>query len=103
MGKLIEEIPAFLSYLNERKLATDLQSRMWFHHDLLKTDALRRVVAYSEPTIIKEIRQSLKDLFLDTGMNEILMTAEVIMKELLPKRYERNYLHTILQEKMKVL
>lgn len=103
MSKIVEEIPAFLNYLNDRTLVTDYQSRMWFHDDLIKTDALRRVIAYSEPTIIKEIRQSLKDLFLDTGMNEIKMTAEVVMKELLPKRYERNYLHNILQEKMKVL
>lgn len=104
MEKIVSEIPAFMSFLNERKLRTEKRSRMWFHFDLLKTDALRRVIAYSEPTIIKEIKQGLKDLFLDTGMEKIMMTAEVVMKELLgTKKYERNYLHTVLQDKMKVL
>lgn len=103
MDKIVKEIPSFMSFLNERKMVTEKRSRMWFHFDLLKTDALRRVQAYSEPTIIKEIKQSLKELFLDTGTDIIMMDAEVIMKELLPKKYERNYLHSILQDKMKVL
>lgn len=102
LEKIVEEIPAFMSYLNGRKLLTEKRSRMWFAFELLKTEALRRVIAYSEPTIIKEIRQSLKELFLDTGVEKIMMDAEVVMKELLPKKYERNYLHTILQDKMKV-
>lgn len=102
MDKIVKEIPAFMSFLNQRKLLTEKRSRMWFHFDLLKTEALRRVIAYSEPTIIKEIRQSLKELFLDTGVDTIMMDAEVVMKELLPKKYERNYLHNILQDKMKV-
>jgi hypothetical protein len=103
LDRIVEEIPAFLSYLRDRKLVTDLRSRMWFHYDLIKTDALRRVIAYSAPTIIKEIRQGLKELFLDTGLEEIKMTAEVVMKELLSrKNYERSYVHNILQDRMNV-
>lgn len=101
LDRIVEEIPAFLSYLRDRKLVTEMQSRMWFHDELIKTDALRRVIAYSAPTIIKEIRQGLKELFLDTGKDQILMTAEVLMKELLPrKNYERSYVHNILQDRM---
>jgi hypothetical protein len=103
MDKIVKEIPAFMSFLNERKLLTEKRSRMWFHFDLLKTDALRKVQAYSEPTIIKEIKQSLKEIFLDTGTDKVMMDAEVVMRELLPKKYERNYLHSILQDKLKVL
>lgn len=103
LDKIVAEIPAFMSFLNERKLSTEKRSRMWFAAELLKTDALRKVIAYSEPTIIKEIKQSLKDLFLDTGTDKIMMDAEVIQRELLPKKYERNYIHIILQDKMKVL
>ena len=105
MDRIVNEIPSFMSLLNHRKLMTEKCSRMWFDFNLLRTDALRLVIRYSEPTIIKEIKQGLKDLFLDTGVDKIMMTAEVIMKELLggSKKYERNYLHTILKDKMKVL
>jgi hypothetical protein len=102
MGKLVDEIPAFLSFLNKRKMATDQRSRMWFHPELLKTDALRKVIQYSQSTIVKELRTFFKDLFLDTGMDEILMTAEVVMKEALSKRYEKNYLAKVLQDDLKV-
>ena len=102
LDRLVDEIPAFLNFLGQRKLQTELQSRMWFHFDLIKTDALRRVIAYSEPTIIKEIRQSIKDLFLDTGLSEIRMTADIVIKELLQKKYERNYVHHILEQKLKL-
>jgi len=101
LDRIVEEIPAFLSYLRDRKLVTEFKSRMWFHDELIKTDALRRVIASSAPTIIKEIRQGLKELFLDTGKDQILMTAEVLQKELLGrKNYERSYVHNILQDRM---
>ena len=101
LDRMVEEIPSFLSFLRDRKLATDFRSRMWFHDELIKTDALRRVIAYSAPTIIKEIRQGLKELFLDTGKDEIMMTAEIVMRELLArKNYERSYVHNILQDRM---
>lgn len=100
LDRIVEEIPAFLSYLRDRKLCTEFKSRMWFHDELIKTEALKKVIAYSEPTIIKEIRRGLKELFLDTGAEEIRMTAEIVMKELLPKKYERNYIHSILQDRM---
>lgn len=100
LDRIVDEIPAFLSYLRDRKLATEYKSRMWFQDELIKTDALKRVIAYSEPTIIKELRRGLKDLFLDTGVEEIRMTAEIAMKELLTKKYELNYIHSILQDRM---
>lgn len=103
LDKLVEEIPDFLSFLNERKLVSEEKSRMWFHFDLLKTEALKRLIAYSESTIVKELKQGIKDLFLDTGVEEIMMTADVIQRELLPKRYERNYIATVLKDKLRVL
>ncbi len=102
MDKVVNEIPLFLSFLNDRKLATEKRGRMWFHPDLLKTEALRRLIQYSESTVVKELKQGLKDLFLDTGEDKIMMTVDVLQKELLPKKYERNYLANVLKDKLKV-
>jgi hypothetical protein len=75
---------------------------MWFDPQLLKTDALKKVIAYSQPTIEKELRQYFKELFLDTGLEEILMTQKVVHKEVFNNKYERNYLSNVLTNNLKV-
>lgn len=100
MDNMIEEIPAFLSYLNQRKMVTENLNRMWFHPSLLKTEALKKVIAYSKPTVEKEIIQYVKDAFLDFGITELYMSADDVRKEALNNnsRYERNYVTKILKE-----
>lgn len=102
LKKLVEEIPQLMSYLSTRTMATSEVSRFWFHYDLLQTDALKNLIRGSEATVVKELRQALKDLFLDTGEETIMMTANAILKELLPKKIELNYLHRVLQDKLRV-
>lgn len=96
-----EEIPAFLSFLNSRKLKTEKLGRMWFHPSLLRTDALKKVIAYSKPTMEKELIQFIKDMFLDFGVEEIKMSADELLK-VLGKRYEKNYLTRTLKDHLKV-
>ncbi|MGN6293744.1 MAG: primase-helicase family protein [Chitinophagaceae bacterium] len=97
-----EEIPAFLNFLNHRKLVTEQLNRMWFHPLLLKTDALRKVIINSQPTIIKELKQRLKDIFMDFGIKELLMTPTNIREEFFRgARYEGNYLERVLREELK--
>jgi phage/plasmid-associated DNA primase len=99
---MIEEIPAFLSFLNRRKLQTEKLNRMWFHPSLIKTEALKKVVAFSKSTIEKELRQYFKDAFLDFGVDEILMTRKDIHKEVFNNRYEANYLEKVLKEELRL-
>lgn len=100
LAKLVDEIPAFLSFLKKRTMATEDKSRMWFHPQLLITEAFRRVVDYSRPTIEKDLRAFFKELFLVTGLDEILMTSDIIQKEALNKKYEKNYLQKVLTENL---
>jgi hypothetical protein len=100
---MIEEIPAFLSYLNRRKLATENLNRMWFHPSLLRTEALRKVVEFSKPQIVKEITSRVRELFFATGHPEIMMTKGAIQEDLLGKsKAEDFYLDTILKDHMKL-
>lgn len=102
LNKMVDEIPAFLSFLNHRKMVTVEKSRMWFHKDLLQTEALKKVIENSAPTIVKEIRSKIKSLFLDTGLEQIKMTPDIIVKEILKKYTETNYLINTLKDRLKV-
>lgn len=102
LDQILEEIPAFLSFMGKRKLATDRCTRMWFDPSMLKTDALKRVIAYSQPTIEKELRQHIKDLFLDFGVDQIMMSRKGIHERIFRGKYEANYLDNILKNNLKV-
>lgn len=102
MEDMIEEIPFFLSYLNQRKLVTERMNRMWFHPSLLKTEALKKVIAFSKPTIEKELIQYAKDVFMDFGVEEFYMAADDVRSEVFKNRYERNYINNVLKNNFKL-
>ena len=102
LQELQEEIPAFLHFLNTRKISVPNRHRGWFDPELIKTDALKRVVAYSAPTIEKELRTKLKDMFLDFGVEELMLSVSDIKDEWFKNKYEDNYITQVLVERLKV-
>ncbi|SKD10078.1 hypothetical protein SAMN05660461_5978 [Chitinophaga ginsengisegetis] len=96
-----DEIPAFISFLNRRQLVTTRESRMWFNPEILKTEALKKVVSYSRPTIEKEIHLKLHDLFIEFGVQEIRMSRKNIQEEFFNGRYEATYLERVLKDNIK--
>jgi len=53
--KLKKEIPAFLHFLQQRKLSTKNTTRMWFTPNQIKTAALRKLVQNNRNRVEKEI------------------------------------------------
>lgn len=102
LDDMLAEIPAFLSLLNQRKLVTEELNRMWFHPQLLKTEALKRVIEYSKPTIVKELKQMLKEMFQDFGVSEIYMSRSDVHERLLRQKYEVGYVEKTLKDDLKV-
>lgn len=98
----LEELPAFLSYLNRRKLATTKQGRMWFHQQLIKTEAFQKVIEGSRSSIEKELRLFMKDKFLDFGIDKLYMTRLDIHTDCFKNRFDAAYIEKILKEKMKL-
>lgn len=99
---LIPEIRAFLYYLNKRAMATKQQSRMWFHADLIKTDALRTLVESNKPRIEREIEDKIKQMFIETGLSVLHFPLEWIRENFVSvKKVEDYYIREIL-EKMHV-
>jgi hypothetical protein len=46
--------------------------RGWFDPELIKTEALKKVIAHSLPTIEKEIRSKIKSMFFDFGVGLLI-------------------------------
>ena len=53
--KLISEIPAFLFFLNKRKLSTPNHTRMWFYPSQIKTKALLNLIKHNRSRVEKEL------------------------------------------------
>ncbi len=85
MEKMKVEIPAFVHFLQNRKLSTERKSRMWFDKDLIKTDILEEVVKVNEHTDLQEIRSKLEDYFIDfQNENDLILSTKDIIEELMP-------------------
>ncbi len=97
---MLDEIPSFLYYLNNRYFSTKCESRMWFAPQLLKTEALKKLIEGNKVGPQKELTNILKDLFTDTGFWQLKFTLRYICETLLSKRYERNYILRILKDNM---
>ena len=98
LAVMIEEIPNFLYFLNNRKYSSKKESRMWFDPRLLRTDALKKLIEGNKSGPQKELTNILKNLFSDTGFWELRFTLKYISETLMRNRYERNYMERILRD-----
>ena len=98
LDDLLEEIPAFLHFLSQRKIITQNKERHWFETRLLRTEALDRIVDNSKPTVQKLLRISLTDLFNATVHRKITIPLDAIVKELLKNKYDKTYVKQTLHE-----
>ncbi len=96
-----KQIPHFLHLLNKRQLTTEQKSRMWFQPELLKTQALIKIQANSQPWAESEIRTRLIDLFINSGDKEILMSSSIICKEFFKGKFSEKHIFQILTENIK--
>lgn len=102
LNDMIVEIPAFLAYLNKRKISTKRESRMWFKPEIIKTEALAKLIETSRPKIEKEITNNIHELFMDFEDNEILMTTKLINKEFFNNKQENTNIIRILRDRMEI-
>ena len=79
LSELKAEIPYFLHFLKNREYSTKNESRMWFRHDLLVTDALRKIIQFNRSKVeieilhlISEIMQIKELEFYDFCVNDVL-------------------------------
>ena len=69
LQKLKAEIPAFLHFLQHRKLSTEKESRMWFNPTLLHTEALQKIIRSNRNRLEIEICELILDIMASTGID----------------------------------
>lgn len=100
--RLKEEIPAFLHFLKNRTLVAKRESRMYFHQNWLKNALFFKTVRLNEPSHVQELRERLKEIFIDFEQTEILMTIQDINYEFFKEKLGRPYLQQILKDYLNV-
>lgn len=76
--KMVEEIPAFLGYLNNRRLSTKKEYRSWFNPSLLETEALKRLKEQQRPKAVTEFIEAVKDLFIQFPKEEYEVSYKIV-------------------------
>lgn len=99
LGEMKKELPALLWFLAHRKLSTLKESRMWFRHDLLITDALCKIINYNRNKAENEMMQIIAEIMEFKKCNEYIFCIVdlVSMLEIRGQRVEHTYIRRILQ------
>ena len=93
LHELINEIPFFLNYLNNRKIFSKQEGRMWFRKGLLITEVFKKLVEANRPSIEKELFYKLKELFIDTNAQILHIPMAHIKTYLLNNaKYQEDYI-----------
>ena len=94
LEEMHNEIPAFLDFLDRRKMHTECESRGWFRPQLIKTDAFKKVIEASKPGIVRLMEQNLKEMFFQFNIGEIMLSANDIKNHFFNKtnRIDTDYI-----------
>jgi hypothetical protein len=92
LNNMIQEIPQFLFFLNRREMHTKQKSRMWFSPEEIHTEALKNLIEHSLPTVVKEIREKVRQFFFDFDDLELHITPKQIATQMLGSRYGSYYI-----------
>ncbi len=104
LRSLKAEIPHFLYFLQHRTFSTKSESRMWFSHDLLVTDALKKIIQFNRGKVETEILNIIVEIMQVKELDEFLFT----MKDMLSMLYlastktETPQVRRILQDKWRL-
>ena len=100
LQKLKAEIPAFLHFLQHRKLSTEKESRMWFDPTLLHTEALQKIIRSNRNRLEIEMCELMRDIMASTGIDTLSFCCNDILT-LLANSYvkaEKHQVRKVLQE-----
>lgn len=97
LGKLSDEIPAFIAFLLDRHLKHDRpQERMWFRMKDLETQALRHIKHCCGPLGEIDLAETIIEIMDAYSLDEICLTKGDIIRQLSINGVRINNLHVIL-------
>lgn len=77
--KLMEEIPAFLSFLKQRPIFHERRTRLWFDPKDYETEAMKRIVMTTKSKVEKEILNWAEEIF---DSSEDVRSIKIIPRKL---------------------
>lgn len=82
--KMIEEIPAFLYFLKNRKTFYPEKSRLWFKESIFETPALLKIKERTEPSTVKHIKETIKEQFYNMRAETLKLSARALFELVKP-------------------
>jgi hypothetical protein len=76
--RMMEEIPAFLYFLEHRTLYYPQKTRLWFDESIYETPQLMKIKERTEPQLIRNIKDIIKEQFLMQKKEYIRLSLKVI-------------------------
>ena len=100
LQKLKAEIPAFLHFLQHRKLSTEKESRMWFNPTLLHTEALQKIIRSNRNRLEIEMHELVLDIMDSVGTDTFSFCYSDILLLLVHSqvKVEKHQVRKVLQE-----
>ncbi len=94
-----EELPCFLFFLVNRRLHTKRESRMWFRNDIIRTDALYKIIEHNRNKAENEMIQIISEIMQTKELPELnfCIGEMVTMLDLRGIKTEHIYIRRILQ------
>jgi hypothetical protein len=107
LDQMKAQVPAFVSFLQNRTLATSKESRMWFYPSLIKTETFEEVVTVNEPSDATELREGIEEMFLQLELQgevvpKIEMTLKEIKDEFFSAKSSTRWLQEVIQDYLQV-
>jgi len=103
LEKMQKEIPAFLNFLQNRKLHYNTNAtRFWFAEHIYTTEALQVIIDRTKDTLETELIEFFTDMFLDTKqveLNYTLKDLHLLLNENTSLKLPKNKLGDILLDK----
>ena len=103
LQKLKAEIPAFLHFLQYRKLSSEKESRMWFNPKLLETEALRKIIRSNRNRLEIEMAELLLDIMASVGISSVSFCLNdiiplLVCSQVKVEKVEKSQVRKVVQE-----
>ena len=104
LQKLTAEIPAFLYFLQHRKLTTRQESRMWFSPKLTETSALLRIIRCNRGKHEVEVMELIREIMDNVGTDNFSFCLNDLLNllNLSGVKIEKHHLRRIITESWKL-
>lgn len=80
--KLMDEIPHYLHYIQNRKIFHPKEDRLWFSPKDFETDQMRKIIQVTKARLDAVVENWIKDIFLTYKVDELRINRKTMLRQL---------------------